>query len=388
MNSLTTALITVALLAALAPVLARLLARWVPIPVIVFELVLGIVAGPAVLGLVEPSEAMTLLSQFGVAMLFFMAGTEINGRALRGRTGRAAWLGWFVSLAAGIGLGWLVAPGMGAVVIGIAMSSTALGTLVPVLRDNGDFGTPFGTSIGAIGAVGEFGPIVVMSLVLSGRAPWLAIVLLAGFGIVAAFTVWRAHRFTRGRGQLHRFVESTLHTSGQFAVRLVLLVLSALVALSLALRVDMLLGAFTAGIIWRTLIRDASPETQEAVESKIEALAFGFLIPLFFITTGIKFDLQALLRQPWTLALVPAVTLALLIVRGIPASFAAPEGADRRDRLGIALMGATALPIIVVATGDGVAQGYLSSTAAAVLVGAGMLSVLVFPVIAGAVRAR
>lgn len=378
----------VSALAALAPVLNRLLARWVRLPVIVFELLLGIVAGPAVLGLVEPSSMLKILSQFGVAMLFFMAGTEINGQALRGRTGRAAWLGWFVSLAIGIAIGWLLAPGLGAVVIGIALSSTALGTLVPVLRDNGDFGTPFGTAVGAIGAVGEFGPIVAMSMVLSGRAPWQAITLLAAFGVVAGFTVWRARRFTRGRGQLDRFVESTLHTSGQFAVRLVLLVLSALVAVSTALHVDMLLGAFTAGIVWRTLIHDASPQTQDAVESKIEALAFGFLIPLFFITTGVSFDLQALLRQPWTLALVPLVTLALLIVRGLPASFAAPVGADRRDRLSVVLMGATGLPIIIVVTGNGVTQGYISPTTAAVLVGGGMLSVLLFPAVAGAVRAR
>jgi Kef-type K+ transport system membrane component KefB len=229
---------------------------------------------------------------------------------------------------------------------------------------------------------------VAMSMVLSGRAPWQAITLLAAFGVVAGFTVWRARRFTRGRGQLDRFVESTLHTSGQFAVRLVLLVLSALVAVSTALQVDMLLGAFTAGIVWRTLIHDASPQTQDAVESKIEALAFGFLIPLFFITTGVSFDLQALLRQPWTLALVPLVTLALLIVRGLPASFAAPVGADRRDRLSVVLMGATGLPIIIVVTGNGVTQGYISPTTAAVLVGGGMLSVLLFPAVAGAVRAR
>ncbi|WP_440713547.1 cation:proton antiporter [Gordonia sp. FQ] len=388
MTSLTASLVIVPLLAALAPVITRFIGYWVRLPVIVFELLLGILVGPAVLGVVEPTEALSVLADFGVAMLFFMAGTEINGRALRGRVGRGAWLGWFISLGLGVAIGWVVAPGLGAVVIGIALSSTALGTLVPVLRDNRDFGTPFGNSIGAIGAVGEFGPIIAISVVLSNRGTGAAIGVLVAFAVIGGLTIWQAHRFERGRGSLHRFVESTLHTSGQFAIRLVVLIIASLTALSLALGVDMLLGAFTAGVIWQALIRDASPETQEAVESKVEGLAFGFLIPMFFITTGIDFDLHALLDAPWTLALVPVVAVVLLLVRGLPSTLAAPDGATARTRVAVALMGATGLPIIIIATSAGTEQGYLSGTVAAVLVGGGMLSVLIFPALAGFVRSR
>lgn len=377
-------LVIVPLLAALAPLITRSVRRWVAIPVIVFELLLGILVGPSVLGLLEPGSALDMLSEIGVAMLFFMAGTELNASALRGRTGTRAWLGWFLSFAIGVAVGWLLVPGIGAVIIGIALSSTALGTLIPVLRDNRDLQTPFGLSVGAIGTVGEFGPIIAISVVLSHRSTIVAILVLVVFAVLALFAIWRAHRAEHGR--LHRFVDATLHTSAQFAIRLVLLIVAALVALSAWLEVDILLGAFTAGIIWQILIRDASEEIQEAVESKIEGLAFGFLIPIFFIVTGITFDLDALLEKPWTLALVPLVTLALFLIRGLPSALAAPEGSDRRTTLSVALMGATGLPIIIVATSTGVAEGYISATAAAVLVGGGMLSVLLFPATATLVR--
>lgn len=376
----------VPLLAVLAPLIARALARWVALPGIVFELLLGVAIGPAVLNLVQPSEFLEMLSQFGVAMLFFMAGTELNASAMRGRSGAGAWGGWLLSFGVGTALGWIVAPGLGAVIIGIALSSTALGTLIPVLRDAGEFTTPFGRTVSAVGAVGEFGPIIAISVVLSERSTIQAILVLVGFAVVAVIAVWQAGRTSYGK--LHRFVESTMHTSGQFAIRLVMLIVSALVALSLALDVDILLGAFTAGIVWKLLISDASIETQEQVESKVEGLAFGFLIPIFFITTGIDFDLEALLAQPWTFAAVPAVAVLLLVVRGIPSTLAVPAGTARRERLAVGVMGATGLPIIIVATSEGVAAGYISSTTAAILVGGGMLSVLLFPAIATAVRAR
>lgn len=383
---MTSALVIIPLLAVLAPVITRFFSRWVKLPIIVFELLLGIVVGPSVLHLVSPGSTLNLMSQFGVAMLFFMAGAEINGSSLRGRTGRRAFLGWVLSFAIGTAIGWVLVPGMGAVIIGIALSSTALGTLVPVLRDGGDFGTPFGKAIGAIGAIGEFGPIIAISVVLSNRSTLAAVLVLAAFGVLAVLAVWYAQRFEHGR--LHRFVESTLHTSAQFAVRVVMLIVGALVSLSLLLDIDVLLGAFTAGILWRLLIQDASHRTQEEVESKIEGLAFGLLVPIFFIVTGITFDLGALLDQPWTLALLPAVAIALFVVRGLPSALAAPEGSDRRGRLAVALMGATGLPIIIVATTTGVEAGYISSTVAAVLVGGGMLSVLMFPALSSFVRAR
>jgi Kef-type K+ transport system membrane component KefB len=350
----------------------------------VFELVLGIVFGPSVLGWVQESEFAHALSEFGLAMLFFVAGTEIQASALHGRRGRRAWFGWFVSIATGLAIGFVLVPGEAAVIIGVALASTALGTLLPILRDAGELRTPFGQSVSALGTVGEFGPLIAISVFLGGRDPGGATIVLVLFALIAGVAVWWAMRVPQGR--LHAFVNSTLHTSGQFAVRAVLLILVALVALSIALDIDMLLGAFTAGIVWRLLMREAKEVDREAVESKIEAVAFGFLVPIFFIYTGVTFDLEALLENPHLLALVPVALIALFIVRGLPSALAAPPGADLRDRFAVMLMGATGLPIIVAVTAIGVDEGVLESGMASVLVGAGMLSVLLFPLLAMALR--
>jgi Kef-type K+ transport system membrane component KefB len=377
-------LLIIPLLAVLAPLLARSLSRWVRIPIVVFELVLGIVAGPSLLGWAVPSDFIAALAEFGLAMLFFVAGSEIEFTAFRGRTGRSAVLGWLLSLAAGVGLTWLFAPGEVAIVVGIALCSTALGTLLPILRDAKELRTPFGQAVGAIGAVGEFGPLIAISIFLGASDPGVETLVLILFAFVAGLAIWLAFRMPRGA--MHRVVNSTLHTSGQFAIRVVFLILSALVALSIVLDLDLLLGAFAAGIVWRLLMRDADEHSREAVESKVEAVAFGFLVPVFFVYTGITFDLAALLAEPVLLLVVPVVLVLLFVVRGLPSMLAAPAGSSRRDRLSIAFLGATGLPIIVAVTAIGVDEGVLRTADAAVLVGAGMLSVLLFPLIAMSLR--
>ncbi|WP_019179760.1 cation:proton antiporter [Microbacterium yannicii] len=384
MDDLEPTLLVIPILAVLAPLMARGLGRWVRVPVVVFELVLGILVGPAVLGWAVPSAFVDTLSEFGLAMLFFVAGTEIEFGSFRGRLGRRAGIGWLISLAAGVAAGFLLAPGEAAIVIGIALCSTALGTLLPMLRDAGEMRSPFGQAVAAVGAVGEFGPLVAISIFLGGREPGLSTVILGLFAVVAALAIWLAFRVPRGA--MHAFVSSTLHTSGQFAIRVVFLILAALVALSIVLDLDLLLGAFTAGIIWRLLMRDASEPDREAVESKIEGVAFGFLVPVFFIYTGVTFDLQALLDDPILFALLPVALLALFVIRGLPSMLAAPEGSSGRDRLSMALMGATGLPIIVAVTAIGVEEGILTTWQHAVLVAAGMLSVLLFPLIGMALR--
>lgn len=377
-------LLIIPALAVLAPIVARGIGRWVRVPIVVFELVLGILVGPAVLGWAEPSAFIETLADFGLAMLFFVAGTEIEFGAFRGRLGRRASLGWLISLVAGVAAGFLLAPGEAAIVIGIALCSTALGTLLPIIRDAGELHTPFGRAIGAIGAVGEFGPLIAISIFLGGRQPGVATVVLAIFVAVSALGIWLAAVLPRGG--MHRVVNATLHTSGQFAIRVVFLILTALVTLSIALDLDMLLGAFTAGVIWRLLMRDASEADRAAVESKVEGIAFGFLVPIFFIYTGITFDLQALLDDPTLFLLLPVGLVVLFVVRGLPASLAAPEGASLRERLSVGLLGATGLPIIVAVTAIGVDEGILTTTQQAVLVATGMLSVLLFPLIGMALR--
>ena len=373
-------LVLIPLIAALAPLLSAGLVAVVRIPIVVFEIVLGVLLGPSILGWVQPTEFVSSLAQFGLAMLFFLAGNEIDFERIRGRPLNRSVLGWLISLVAGVLTGVLLAPSVGAgVFIGVALTSTALGTLMPVLRDAREMRTPFGTAIIAIGAVGEFGPLVAISLFLSGRKVGVASVVLAGFVLITAVAIYLAGKGTHHR--MHRLITATLHTSGQFAVRLVVLLLTALVGLSLVLGLDMLLGAFAAGVLTKLLLSDATPKDSEAIESKLEGLGFGFLVPVFFINTGITFDLDSLISDPRALVLLPLFLILLLAVRGLPSLLGAPPGSAGADRRAIVLFGATGLPIIVAVTDIGVSDGTLPVGTAAALVGAGMLSVLLFPLL-------
>jgi len=374
-------LVLIPRIAALAPLLSAGLVPVVRIPIVVFEIVLGVLLGPSILGWVQPTEFVSSLAQFGLAMLFFLAGNEIDFERIRGRPLNRSVLGWLISLVAGVLTGVLLAPSVGAgVFIGVALTSTALGTLMPVLRDAGEMRTPFGTAIIAIGAVGEFGPLVAISLFLSGRKVGVASVVLAGFVLITAVAIYLAGKGTHHR--MHRLITATLHTSGQFAVRLVVLLLTALVGLSLVLGLDMLLGAFAAGVLTKLLLSDATPKDSEAIESKLEGLGFGFLVPVFFINTGITFDLDSLISDPRALVLLPLFLILLLAVRGLPSLLGAPPGSAGADRRAIVLFRATGLPIIVAVTDIGVSDGTLPVGTAAALVGAGMLSVLLFPLLA------
>ena len=376
--------VVIAAIAVVAPLLVRGLSGRLRVPIVVFELMLGIIAGPSVLGWIQEGPISERLADFGLALLFFMAGNEIDFRVLRGREGARAIGGWLIGLIAGIAVGLVIAPGEAAVVIGIALCSTALGMLLPILRDAGMLPTPFGRAVTGIGAVGEFGPLVAISLFLGGRNFGAASIVLFLFVIVAATCVYLASRMPHGR--LHRIVTATLHTSGQFAVRTIVLILALLVALSLLLDLDMLLGAFVAGVIWQLIMRNAPADDRAQVESKVEAVAFGLLVPIFFIYTGVTFDLDALLAGGATVILVPVFLVLLLVVRGLPSMLSAPAGSTPRDRMALAFLGATGLPVIVAVTTIGTDEKLLSPGLAAALVGAGMLSVLLYPLIGTMLR--
>jgi len=373
-------LVVISAVAVAAPVMARVTGRVAPIPIVVFEILLGIAVGPSLLGWATPGEHIELLSEFGLAMLFFMAGSEIDFALIRGRPLRRASIGWVGSLVLGVGLGLLLFPPVQTgIIVGIALTTTALGTIMPVLRDAGLLSRDFGTSAIAVGAAGEFGPLLAISLFLSSRRPAEALVVVVVFtGIIVAAIVLAGRRRHEA---LHGLVTATLHTSGQFAVRIALLVIIALVALSIVMGLDMLLGAFAAGVLARVVLRGASDADRHLVESKLEAVAFGFLVPIFFVTTGVTFDVAALASSASTLLVVPFFAAALLMVRGVPGSFAAPPGASARVRLSLGLFGATALALIVAVTDIGVAEGALGHATASALVGAGMLSCLVFPLV-------
>ncbi|MEU9720880.1 cation:proton antiporter [Streptomyces sp. NPDC047976] len=375
-------LILIMAAAVLAPLLAYVTARWLSVPLVIFEIVLGVLIGPDVLGWAHTGEVIDVLSQLGLAMLIFLAGYEIRFDEVKGDTLRRSAWAWLAALALGLAAGTLLAHGGfdKGVYVGTALTSTALGAVLPMLRDSGDLDGRFGTVTMAVGSVGEFGPIIAMALLLSGRAPARSAALLAAFAVLTAAAVFWAMR--PKPPWFAAVIAKTLHSSAQFAVRLVALMLVAMLGLAQAMGLDVLLGAFAAGLITRLVLHGAAPESSEAVLSKVEAMGFGFLVPLFYVVTGIQFDLEALLAGGRELLLLPVFLLLFLLVRGLPIWLLAPRDLVRRDRGALVLFGSTALPLVVAITTLGVEDGELGAGEAAALVGAGMVSVLVFPLIA------
>ncbi|MFJ4645430.1 cation:proton antiporter [Streptomyces bobili] len=379
-------LILIMAAAVLAPLLVYATGRRVRIPLVIFEISLGILIGPDVLGWARPDDVVDTLADLGLSMLIFLAGYEIEFAAVRGDTLRRSLWAWLVSLGLGIGVAFLISGGdvFDAFVIGTALTSTALGTVLPMLRDSGQLRGRFGTVMSAFGSVGEFGPVVAVALLLSGRRPGESAALLAGFGVLTAGAVFWAMR--PRPPWFARLTERTLHSSGQFAVRFVMLLLACMLGLAEVFGLDVLLGAFAAGVLTRLVLRRAVPESSEQILGKVEAMGFGFLVPLFYVVTGIEFDLHALLHDLGALLLVPVFLLLVLLVRGAPVYALAPRDLGRADRTALALFASTCLPLVVAITTIGVDQDLLASDEAASLVGAAMISVLVLPLLAMRLR--
>lgn len=377
----TTAQLTlIALAAVLAPILAELSGR-LAIPSVVIELGFGILLGPTVFGWVSSTGIVDQLADFGLAYLMFLAGFELDLPRFRGRPIGLASVSWVGSLIlAGIAGLVLVLSGHrhGDITIGLALCTTALSTLLPILHDAGILPTEFGRHALAIGSVGELGPIVLVSLVLSGRNPGTAGLLLLIFLILAAAAAYAASREWHQR--ITELMRRGLHASSQLPVRVCLLVIISFVLLSANLKLDLLLGSFGAGMIVRIAV-GGSEEADDVVifRSKLEAVGFGFLVPVFFVVSGVRLAFGSFGNHPGDLLLIPLFFALLLVVRGLPVLVIYRSALARTQRVSLGLMAATGLPLMVVITTIGVADGYISRETAAALVAAGMLSVLLLP---------
>ncbi|OKI04582.1 sodium:proton exchanger [Streptomyces sp. CB02923] len=379
-------LVLIMTIAVAAPLLAYGLGRWLPVPLVIFEIVLGILIGPDVLGWAHSGEVINALSDLGLATLMFIAGYEIEFAKVRGDTLKRAGYAWIVTLALSLAITFGLAAGdlTKAIVIGTALTSTALGTVLPVLRDSGDLGTRFGSVMMATGAVGEFGPIIAMALLLSGRDPGESTILLFAFALLTAGAVYWALK--PSPMWFYRIIARTLHSSSQFAIRLFVLLLAVMLGISQVFGLDILLGAFAAGVIMRLVLHEAAPDSSQEILGRLEAMGFGFLVPLFFIVTGVEFDLSSLFENGSSLLLLPLFLVLLLVVRGLPLVLLAPRDLGRKDRAALMLYGSTALPLVVAITTIGQDSGVLDAGEAAAMVGAAMISVLVFPVVAMRLR--
>jgi Kef-type K+ transport system membrane component KefB len=377
--SFTNLLIVVAV--GFAAPLALGLAPAIRIPSIVLEIVLGIVVGPAVLGWVHVDDPVQVFATVGLAYLLFLAGLEIDFRRLRGRVLRLTLLGFAASLVLAVIAGVLLKAGGLAsqpLFVAIVLASTSLGVLVPVLKDSGESGTTFGQLIIAGGTIADFATVILLSLFFSREAGSTTskVILLAGLFLVAvalALAIAGIEHSRRVGETLRRLQDTT----AQIRVRGAFVLLVGLVALANTLGLEVILGAFIAGAMISLVDHDRAM-THVDFRRKLEAAGFGIFIPVFFVTTGVKYDLDALTASASTLLHVPVFLAALVVVRGLPALLYRPL--IPRDRIPVAmLMQATSLPFIVAATSVGLALGVITPANAAALIAAGLLSVVLFP---------
>jgi Kef-type K+ transport system membrane component KefB len=372
-------LLLVCLVAAAAP-LALGFAPRLRLPSVVLEIVAGIVLGPSVLGWVEVDLPVQILSLIGLAFLLFLSGLEIDARRLHGRLLRVAVLGYVLTLMLGVpiglalgAVGWVSSP----LLVAVALSATSLGLVVPVLKDAGQADSEVGQTAILAATVADFSAIVLLSLLFSGSGASTAarLVLLGLFVALVAATalvVAQASRSMRLGDVLTTLQDST----AEIRVRCAVVLLIAFTALAERAGLESILGAFLAGVVVSVVDRDSASHPQ--FRTKLAAIGFGFLVPVFFVSSGVKLDLHGLVENPSALLRVPVLLVALLLVRGLPALlYLRTLGA--LPTTVAALLQATSLPFIVAATQIGMELGRISTVSGAALICAGLLSVMIFP---------
>jgi Kef-type K+ transport system membrane component KefB len=377
-----TNLVVVAAIAVAAPMLVGFFPR-IRVPAVVLEIIAGIAVGPSGLGWVEIDEPIEILALMGLAFLLFLAGLEIDATRLRGHLLRLAGSGFLLTVVLGVGTGAALDAGgvvQAPLLVGIALMATSLGLVVPVLKDARQADTPLGQLVIASSSVADFGAVVLLTLFFSGEdsGAGAKLVLLGGFGllvVVAALGLSRLGRSMRLEGVLVRLQDTT----AEIRIRIAVLILISFVALAEQFGLETILGAFLAGAILNMVDRDAM-STHPHFRIKLEAIGYGFLIPVFFVTSGLRFDLQALVDSPSAIARVPVFLLALLVVRGLPAALYRST-IGRRGAVAAALLQATSLPFLVTAVAIGLELGEFTPETGAALVSAGLVSVIVFPIV-------
>lgn len=376
-------LLIVVAIAFAAPVVLGLAPR-VRLPAVVLEIVAGIIVGPSVLGLVRLDLPIQILSTIGLAFLLFLAGMEIDLTHLALPVVRLTGLAFICTIGLALATGYaLFVPGLvrSPLLIAIILMATSLGLIVPVLKDAGEESTRFGQLVIAAASIADFGAVILLSLFFSRQAssPITSLVLLGGFLIVASFVVLGASRLQRVMRVTALFTRLQ-DTTAEIRVRASIFLLLGFVALAQTTGLETILAAFLAGAAVRLIDRDQT-RTHPNFHLKLEAIGYGFLIPVFFIGSGVQFELHALVSSASGLLRVPLFVIALLVVRGLPAVLYRPSMGTTRA-IAAALLQATSLPFIVAASAIGLDLGLLTPATGAALVGAGLVSVVAFPLLA------
>src|SRR6516165_649108 len=354
----------------------------VRLPAIVLEIVLGIVVGPSGLGWVKPDLPVSILALVGLAFLLFLSGLEIDVHRLRGRILKLTAIGFAVSFAIavviGLGLkagGFVKSP----LFVAIVLVATSLGVIVPVLKDSGNISSSFGQLVIAAASIADFGAIILLSLFFSGKGSTSTtgtLILLGVFGLVVLL-VGLAVAGVEHSMSLARVLQRLQDTTAQIRVRAAFLLLIGFTALADQVGLETILGAFAAGALLSLIDRDEAM-THPQFRLKLEAVGFGVFIPIFFVTSGVRFDLNALFASASTVARVPLFLLAIYLARGLPA-FVYVRLLGRSQSVIAGVLQSTSLPFIVAATQIGLQLGVVSRASAAGLVAAGLLSVVISP---------
>jgi Kef-type K+ transport system membrane component KefB len=354
----------------------------VKLPSVVLEILAGIVIGPSVLGIVHVDESIQVISVIGLAFLLFLAGLEIDFDRLRGPVLRLTLIAFVVSFAialvvAGIlkGTGLIETP----LLIAIILCATSLGVLIPVLKDAGEISSTFGQLIVAAGTIADFGAVILLSIFFSGEGGVGSTLLLIGGLVAVAGAVFVAIMGAEHSMEIRNDLIRLQDTTAQIRVRGAVVLLVGFAAIANSLGLESILGAFMAGAVLSLLDRDEQM-THPEFRLKLEAVGFGIFIPVFFVTSGVNYDLDALLQSTSNVIMVPIFLAALVAARGVPALMYR-RLLDGRKTAIAGLMQATSLPFIVAAVAIGQDLDLVSAAEGAALIGAGLLSVLLFPVI-------
>jgi Kef-type K+ transport system membrane component KefB len=324
------------------------------------------------------------MSLLGLAFLLLLAGLEVEYERFRGHLLRLTAIGYAISFGLALLLGFgLHAAGLvkSPLLIGIALSATSLGIVIPVLKDADQVGTPFGQLVVAGASIAEIATIVLLSLFFSGEAGGLSVklLLLGLFGmfvLAVGVAVLGAEQSMRISATLLRLQDTT----AEIRIRAAFLLLAVFVVLAERLGLEAILGAFLAGAILKLVDHDQML-THPQFRQKLEAIGCGVFVPVFFVATGVGFELNALFANATTLARVPIFLAALLLARGLPA-LGYKSLTTRTQALAAALLQATSLSFLVVAGQIGVQLDLIRPPVYAALVAAGLLSVLLFPLTA------
>ena len=376
-------LLVVTLVAALTPMIVATIPG-PGIPQVVILILAGILIGPHGLGLAD-TTGIQLLSNVGLGFLFLLAGYELDLRLLRAHAGRLAIIGWLISAVIAVGavailgsLGFLRAF----VPIGLALTTTALGTLLPILHDHHMLSGEFGRYVLAAGAVGELFPIVAISLFLTGRGEFVAIASILAVGVIAILLtlVPRIIGPARVRAVIRQGRRATSQTTLRWSIVLLLLLLVAAQRFGL----DVVLGAMLAGMVLRSWTHGIDIDVTP-LEGKLDAVGYGFFIPVFFVASGMALDVQSIAQNPLRLLVF---FVLLLVVRGLPSLLVYRRALPLRQRAEMTFITATTMPLLIALAAIGLSTGVMIPANAAALVGAGVLSVLVYPLIAIALARR